>query len=148
MSSPAQYSPPPFRHALPLGGTTCEIRWRRHAAYKILYLPAHLSVYRRPSRCKLCVPSDKLILTRSPVQGEPTVNISRLVTYARLQQDFVRRGAAESLLKPLKNMATYLFKLSKAFFILHTRMYFFSNFLSILAKIIPLLYKYKFYVVQ
>jgi hypothetical protein len=41
-----------------------------------------------------------------------------------------------------------LFKLSKAFFILQTRMYFFSNFLSILAKITPLLYKYKFYVVQ
>jgi hypothetical protein len=115
MSSPAQYSPL-FRHALPHGGTTCEIRWRRHAAYKILYLPAHLSaVYRITSRCKLCVPSDMLILTRSPIQEEPTVNISRLVTYARLRQDFVQRCAAKSLLKPLKSMATYLFKLCKTF---------------------------------
>jgi hypothetical protein len=61
------------------------------------------------------------ILTRSPIQGESTANISPLVTQAGLRQDFPQRGAAESLLKPLKNMATYLFKLSKAFFLFCTQ---------------------------
>lgn len=61
---------PARRHALPHGCTTCAIRWRRHAAYKVLYLPAHLpAAYRIPSRCKLCLPGDLCVLTRSPVQG-------------------------------------------------------------------------------